>query len=474
MPRPPKNPDAPGVFNRGGWYWLRHTINGKEIRQPLRTQIYEEAITKARELRGRAAPETAKGSWVTVIERYLKEKQNPRRPAGFAGKRWQTMRPGTVLKVRSCLKTFATWSDLPSPSKVTLPILERYLEKTSKTSKAGGRTTLATINAFLAHVGCLPGRIQLPAKKELERRQVVVTIGGGNELIEKAQSDNLRFILYCGFHAGLRRGEIMHARPAWFDMSRRVLTVPRVDEVEENKFQIKDDESRDIPLSKQFSTFLRDFLPKIEDGYCLKNPTKRRSKSGTYDFCLPFSKFAAACGKPELYPHAMRHSWISELCNSGNHSIQEVSAWSGDTIETIEKNYWHKRVVPGALDDTMQGKRSGDTIKEVAATLKTISTAGLDKETAAAVKKLLKAAEKAKEPDWDWTAKAPAGHVRLYSVEDTVSKIGVFRALVEPEEKELGPLRTGDDWEYEWEDGLYSTVRSRLNALQQRGWIEQK
>jgi len=243
---------------------------------------------------------------------------------------------------------------------VTLPILERYLDKTSKKSKAGGRTTLATINAFLAHVGCLPGRIQLPAKKELERRQVVVTIGGGNELIEKAQTDNLRFVLYCGFHAGLRRGEIMHARPAWFDLGRRVLTVPRMDEVGENKFQIKDDESRDIPLSQQFSAFLRDFLPKIEEGYCLQNPTKRRSKAGTYDFRLPFSEFAAACGRPELYPHAMRHSWISELCNSGNHSIQEVSAWSGDTIDTIEKNYWHKRVIPGALDETMQGKRKAD------------------------------------------------------------------------------------------------------------------
>ena len=294
MARPHKNPEAGGVYRRGEWFWLRHTVDGEEVRQPLRTQIYEEAITKARELRGKAAPEAAKGSWVTVIERYLKEKQNPRRPAGYTGKRWQTMRPGTIPKVRSCLKTFATWSGLSSPSKVTLPILERYLDKTSKKSKAGGRTTLATINAFLAHVGCLPGRIQLPAKKELERRQVVVTIGGGNELIEKAQTDNLRFVLYCGFHAGLRRGEIMHARPAWFDLGRRVLTVPRMDEVGENKFQIKDDESRDIPLSQQFSAFLQDFLPNIKEGYCLQNPTKRRSKAGTYDFRLPFSEFAAA------------------------------------------------------------------------------------------------------------------------------------------------------------------------------------
>ena len=467
MARPHKNPEAAGVYPRGEWFWLRHTVEGEEKRVPLRSRIYEEAIVRARELRGKAAPEAAKGSWVTVIERYLKEKQNPRRPAGYTGKRWQTMRPGTIPKVRSCLKTFVTWSGLSSPSKVTLPILERYLEKTSKKSKAGGRTTLATINAFLAHVGCLPGRIQLPAKKELERRQVVVTIRGGNELIEKAQTDNLRFVLYCGFHAGLRRGEIMHSRPAWFDMDRRVLTVPRVDEVGESKFQIKDDESRDIPLSKQFSAFLKDFLPKVNGGYCLQNPTKRRSKAGTYDFRLPFSEFVAACGRPELYPHAMRHSWISELCNSGNHTIQEVSAWSGDTIETIEKNYWHKRVVPGALDDTMQGKRSSDAIKEVAATLKNISTAGLSKETAEAVKKLLKSTEKPDQPKWEWTGAAPAGHRNLYSVEDTVTQLGVFRMLLDPGDNDP----EGGITEIDWDEGNVSTPRARLKILESRGWI---
>ena len=33
----------------------------------------------------------------------------------------------------------------------------------------------------------------------------------------------------------------------------------------------------------------------------------------------------------------MRHSWITHLCNCGNHTLQDVVAWSGDTIQTIEK-----------------------------------------------------------------------------------------------------------------------------------------
>ena len=243
-----------------------------------------------------------------------------------------------------------------------------------------------------------------------------------------------------------------------------------MDEVGENKFQIKDDESRDIPLSQQFSAFLKDFLPNIKEGYCLQNPTKRRSKAGTYDFRLPFSEFVAACGRPELYPHAMRHSWISELCNSGNHTVQDVSAWSGDTIETIEKNYWHKRVIPGALDDTMQGKRSSDAIKEVAATLKNISTAGLSKETAEAVKKLLKSTEKPDQPKWEWTGAAPAGHRKLYSVEDTVTQLGVFRMLLDPGDNDP----EGGITDIDWDEGNVSTPRARLKILEDRLWIQEK
>ena len=81
MARPPNNPEAAGVYRRGNWFWLRHTVDGEEIRQPLRTQIYVEAVTKAKELRGQAPQPEARGGWDAVIERYLKEKQNPSRPS---------------------------------------------------------------------------------------------------------------------------------------------------------------------------------------------------------------------------------------------------------------------------------------------------------------------------------------------------------------------------------------------------------
>lgn len=366
MRKPKQKPDEKGIYRKGGkpGLWLRYSYEGKQVRVPLHTRDFAEAIAIAKTLRGQP-PKSKDGDpefgWSKAIEKYLAEKQRSERPAAFRGKTWRTFRPGTVPKVRSCLVKFAKWTGTKAPEQVMKTHLEKYRDLYAKKSLASARTTMAQILAFFDHVGIYPGRIQLPEKRKLERREVVVSIATGNELIERAPNDRLRFVLFAGFHSGLRRGEIMHCRPSWFHFSRGILRVPRVDEVGGNVFAVKDSETRDIPLSAEFAAFAKAFLKSVEgDEYCLRNPTKRRSKAGTYDFRAPFTNYVIKAGHPTLFPHAMRHSWISEICNSGNHSIQEVAAWSGDSLETIEKSYWHKRAVPGALDHTMRGVRKGD------------------------------------------------------------------------------------------------------------------
>jgi site-specific recombinase XerD len=37
-------------------------------------------------------------------------------------------------------------------------------------------------------------------------------------LIENAPTDDLRFVLFCGFHTGMRKLEIVEAVPEWFDL----------------------------------------------------------------------------------------------------------------------------------------------------------------------------------------------------------------------------------------------------------------
>ena len=466
------DPKAKGIYKQKLAYWLRYTLDGAQHRVNLQTRDFEEAIRKADALRGK--PVKGKGekvAWKVAIKRYLDDKLLGRRPAHLAGKRLRSFRPDTAPRVGSCLSVFAATCGASSPAQVTIKQLQAYYDRRAKKSSAGAKSTIATIQAFLDHIRCLPGRVIVPLENKPEARQVVVDMETANTWISDCLRDDLRFVLYCGFHAGMRAGEIAHSRAAWFDLKRQVLTIPGKEPQilptgREYLWRTKDGETREIPLSEAFCVFLNGFLTNPKRDFCIpaKHRPKKSHATGLLDFRAPFEKFVAAKEKQEVTPHAMRHSWISELANSGNHSITEVAAWSGDTIQTIERNYWHKRVRRGNLNDTMAGKRSGDTIKEVAATLKTMSTAGLDKETAEAVKKLLKATEKPDLPKWEWTDTAPDGHVSLYSVEDTISKFAVFSDLISGDFYDPDTMLTEEDWE----EGKVSTVRARLRILE--GW----
>src|SRR5207253_2214332 len=75
-----------------------------------------------------------------------------------------------------------------------------------------------------------------------------------DKLIRNAPNDAMKFILYCGFHAGLRKNEIIEARSEWFDLERGLLHVRASD-----TFRPKDREARTIPLTSEFHQFLKHF-----------------------------------------------------------------------------------------------------------------------------------------------------------------------------------------------------------------------
>jgi site-specific recombinase XerD len=74
-------------------------------------------------------------------------------------------------------------------------------------------------------------------------------------VLEAAPNDDLLFILFSGFDAGLRRNEIVEARVRWFDLRNGVLHVRK-----SPTFEPKDKEERTIPLTRRFRGFLDRFL----------------------------------------------------------------------------------------------------------------------------------------------------------------------------------------------------------------------
>lgn len=62
-------------------------------------------------------------------------------------------------------------------------------------------------------------------------------------------------------------------------------------------------------------------------------------------------------------------------------------------------------------------------------TLRSMSTSGLDAETAVAIRNLLKATDKAE--NCEWNKETPTGHQKHYSVEDTTGNRVISASLVD-------------------------------------------
>ena len=105
-----------------------------------------------------------------------------------------------------------------------------------------------------------------------------------DKLIAEAPNDDLRFILYMGFHAGLRKQEIIEARPFWFDLDAGILHLRKTATME-----FKDGEERSIPMTREFTKFMRHYG--LREPFLLQPNVKAGKSRYRYDFRKPFSDY---------------------------------------------------------------------------------------------------------------------------------------------------------------------------------------
>jgi integrase len=319
-----------GIYRRGNVYWMAIQRHGVREFISLETDDPAEAVRKAQLIR--EAPSLNDSSPLRAeIARFIayKVRMNEYTPSSALTKRNKLLLFAKAMPQEAC-----------AASVTSRQVQSFYDEARKRVTDTTALGYMMTLQAFFRWA-IEPERIarQNPVKqakfaKPMGRaRQDFCTYELRDQLIAEAPSDDLRFILYCGFHAGLRFQEVVEARPFWFDLSASLLHLRKTPTM-----NFKDREERTVPLTKEFRAFLKRYG--LLRPFMLQPDVKHGKSLYRYDFRRPFTIYMKKQGCEWVTPHIMRHTFASLLVSAGE-SIYKVAVWLGDEVSTVQKHYGH-------------------------------------------------------------------------------------------------------------------------------------
>lgn len=288
-----------------------------------------EAIVRARQVmatvKGRAR-ETA-GTCLAEIDAYIAA----RRSAGLSD--------STLRSADYVLRAFVAYLDVAHPAQITAAAVQRWFAYRRAEYEHTAVAYLARVKLWTRWLFDRGKLVADPAaeiaKPKLPRRvrRNFLLPDQARLLLDSCQSPGLKFAVYCGLHAGLRKLEIIEARPEWFDLDAGLLHVQAT-----ATFQTKDRDNRTIPLTRQFAAWLRDEYGKPAP--FMLAPSARHGKwRYRYDFKRAFEGLVKRCGLTCTF-HDLRRTFASLHASRGT-SIYKVARWLGDAVEVVEAAYGH-------------------------------------------------------------------------------------------------------------------------------------
>ncbi len=174
--------------------------------------------------------------------------------------------------------------------------------------------------------------VTLPRHRKPFRR-VFVSRDTACRLITECTDAELKYILFCGFHSGLRFGEVVASRPEWFSLPDALLHVTRCED-----WDTKDHEDRTIPLTDAFLAFLRVYgLPSPYMLYPEKRVGGRHRYR--YDFKRKFYNYLRRKNVRMTF-HDCRRTFASLHASAGT-SIYKIAKWLGDDVGVVQRHYGH-------------------------------------------------------------------------------------------------------------------------------------
>ena len=325
-----------GIYKRGDVFWMSHRHEGARQWISLQTTDLAEAITRAQEIRDR--PITPfKGTICELIPKFIafKKRNNIYSRDSQASKFY-------ILRLLG-----NRFPDVPAASISDKQVQLWYDELTKEIEPSTAESYVMAARSFFKW--CIdieriratnPARSVRLIRVDRKARLRFCTVAQRDALIANTEDASLKFILYCGFYAGLRKNEIIEARADWFDLKNGLLHVRKT-----NTFRPKDRDERSIPLAKTFAEFLRTHLPK--EGFCLRPDVRHGLARYRYDFRFPFEEYVKAQEMVWVTPHVMRHTFASILASRGV-SIFKISEWLGDDVRVTQRHY--AKLLPGDRD----------------------------------------------------------------------------------------------------------------------------
>lgn len=323
-----------GLYKRGSLYWYARQLNGKRDFVSLETTDPFEAVKKIAALNGAEA--LSDGSHLEfAVDEY----------AAFC-KRTGNWSEASVEAKRPVLRQWAKWAGKIPPSKITTEDMRAYHDMRCKSVTAStAYGNLMTIQSFFnwcteikrtcATNPVLPLTFRRSKQKiktpKTGVRKKFCTPELRDRLIAECPSSQLRYILFCGFHSGLRKNEIIESKAEWFDLKAGLLHLTK-----HAGIAFKDNEERTIPLTEAFRAFLKKF--ELEEPYIIAPDTKKGRSRYRYDFKRPFAQYMEEKGCSWVTPHVMRHTFASLLASAGC-SIFKIAEWMGDDVKVVQKHY---------------------------------------------------------------------------------------------------------------------------------------
>jgi integrase len=333
-----------GLYKMQGskYFWYRWTgLDGKRHAVSLKTVVLAEALKAIEKIRVgewvRTANAAPVGSPLTkLVEVYL---------AMAKKRRKKPMRPGTAKRQEAILLKFLKDTGAEGITDISRGDINAWLDRLEKDSKSPDtvHTYARSLHTFVMWLVeekkllssdidfDIPGRGAIGRKNWIKHDEVLRVIEAAKEI----KNQDLTFILYCGFHAGLRRNEIVNLRAGWFDGK-----YVHVQNDPKSGFVLKDKENRSIQLTDDFKAFLIEYLKGRAPGEYALRPAKAQGKNDyRYDFSRTWKTHMERCGVTCTI-HDARRSFASNLISEGE-SIYIVAKWLGDGVQVVERSYGH-------------------------------------------------------------------------------------------------------------------------------------